>query len=111
MEDEKRDRMLEIQRANQDILDKFANHQKQFEVEKVTRLQREAQTLKRVGDEVFRIQQKITAERSARESAIILMKDDFLAATKAREKADEVFKSEMLRKMAAVEKDLEIETR
>ena len=31
--------MLEIQRANQDILDKFANHQKQFEVEKVTRLQ------------------------------------------------------------------------
>jgi hypothetical protein len=80
-------------------------------VEKVTRLQREAQTLKRVGDEVFRIQQKITAERSARESAIILMKDDFLAATKAREKADEVFKGEMLRKMAAVEKDLEIETR
>ena len=30
---------------------------------------------------------------------------------KAREKADEVFKGEMLRKMAAVEKDLEIETR
>ena len=34
-----------------------------------------------------------------------------MAATKAREKADEVFKSEMLRKMAAVEKDLEIETK
>ena len=39
------------------------------------------------------------------------MKDDFVTATKAREKADEVFKAEMLRKMAAVEKDLEIETR
>eukprot|EP00908_Phaeocystis_cordata_P022444 Transcript_4861.p2 GENE.Transcript_4861~~Transcript_4861.p2 ORF type:complete len:266 (-),score=143.80 Transcript_4861:1249-2046(-) len=111
MEEEKRDREIEIQRANKEILDKFSEHVKQFEVEKVTRLQREAQTLKRVGDEVFRIQQKITAERSARESAIILMKDDFLAATKAREKADEVFKGEMLRKMAAVEKDLEIETR
>merc|ERR1719484_365766 len=111
MENERRDREKEIQKANKEVLDKFAVHQKQFEVEKVTRLQREAQTLKRVGDEVFRIQQKITAERSARESAIILMKDDFLAATKAREKADEVFKGEMLRKMAAVEKDLEIETR
>ena len=77
----------------------------------MTRLQREAQTLKRVGDEVFRIQQKVTAERSAREAAIILMKDDFVTATKAREKADEVFKSEMLRKMAVVEKDLEVETK
>ena len=59
MGDEKRDREKEIQRANKEILDKFAVHQKQFEVEKVTRLQREAQVLKRVGDEVFRMQQKV----------------------------------------------------
>jgi hypothetical protein len=110
-QEEKRDREIEIQRANKEILDKFSEHVKQFEVEKVTRLQREAQTLKRVGDEVFRIQQKITAERTAREAAIVLMKDDFMAAHKAREKADEVFKSEMLRKMAVVEKDLEVETK
>merc|ERR1719152_997163 len=97
MEDERRDREKEIQKANKEVLDKFAVHQKQFEVEKVTRLQREAQTLKRVGDEVFRMQQKITAERTAREAAIVLMKDDF--------------KAEMLRKMAAVDRDLEIETK
>jgi len=111
MENERRDREKEIQKANKEVLDKFAIHQKQFEVEKVTRLQREAQTLKRVGDEVFRIQQKITAERTAREAAIVLMKDDFMTAHKAREKADEIFKSEMLRKMAVVEKDLEVETK
>jgi len=111
MGDEKRDREKEIQRANKEILDKFSAHQKQFEVEKVTRLQREAQVLKRVGDEVFRMQQKVTAERSAREAAIVLMKDDFMAAHKAREKADEIFKGEMLRKMAVVEKDLEVETK
>lgn len=110
MEDEKRDREHEIQRASKELLDKFAEHAKQFEVEKVTRLQREAQTLKRVGDEVFRVQQKVTAERTAREAAVIQMKDDFWATVKAREKADEIFKSEMLRKMAAVERDLEIET-
>jgi len=51
------------------VLDKFAVHQKQFEVEKVTRLQREAQTLKRVGDEVFRIQQKITCAAPSSNSA------------------------------------------
>jgi len=111
MENERRDREKEIQKANKEVLDKFAIHQKQFEVEKVARLQREAQTLKRVGDEVFRIQQKITAERTAREAAIVLMKDDFMTAHKAREKADEIFKSEMLRKMAVVEKDLEVETK
>jgi len=111
MENERRDREKEIQKANKEVLDKFAVHQKQFEVEKVTRLQREAQTLKRVGDEVFRIQQKITSERTAREAAITLMKDDFMTAQKAREKADEIFKSEMLRKMASVEKDLEVETK
>ena len=111
MENERRDREKEIQKANKEVLDKFAVHQKQFEVEKVTRLQREAQTLKRIGDEVFRMQQKITAERTAREASIVLMKDDFMAAHKAREKADEVFKSEMLRKMAVVEKDLEVETK
>jgi len=110
MEEEKRERELEIQRANKELLGKFAEHVKQFEVEKVTRLQREAQTLKRVGDEVFRVQQKVTAERTAREAAIVLMKDDFMASVKAREKADEIFKSEMLRKMAAVERDLEVET-
>jgi len=111
MGDEKRDREKEIQRANKEILDKFAAHQKQFEVEKVTRLQREAQVLKRVGDEVFRMQQKVTAERASREAAIVLMKDDFMTAHKAREKADEIFKGEMLRKMAVVEKDLEVETK
>ena len=110
-QNERRDREKEIQKANKEVLDKFAIHQKQFEVEKVTRLQREAQTLKRVGDEVFRIQQKITAERTGREAAITLMKDDFMKAHKAREKADEVFKAEMLRKMAVVEKDLEVETK
>mmetsp|Transcript_39589 Transcript_39589/g.79129 ORF Transcript_39589/g.79129 Transcript_39589/m.79129 type:complete len:286 (-) Transcript_39589:157-1014(-) len=111
MENERRDREKEIQKANKEVLDKFSVHQKQFEIEKVTRLQREAQTLKRVGDEVFRIQQKITSERTAREASITLMKDDFMTAQKAREKADEIFKSEMLRKMASVEKDLEVETK
>ena len=76
----------------------------------MTRLQREAATLKRVGDEVFRVQQKLTSERTTREAAIVQMKDDFAAAVKARDKADEVFKAEMLRKVTAVERDLEVET-
>ena len=39
----------------------------------------------------------------------VQMKDDFMAAIKARDKADEIFKAEMLRKMAVVERDLEQE--
>jgi len=121
--EEKRDRELAVQRANRDVVDNFAEHVKQFDVEKVVRLQREAQTLKRVGDEVYRVQQKaatvgsvhnqaaacvslateaaqVTAERTAREAAIVLMKDDFAAALEVRDKADEVFKAEVFRKAA-----------
>ena len=36
---------------------------------------------------------------AAREAAIILMKDDFIQTTKSREKADEIFKGQMLRKI------------
>jgi hypothetical protein len=110
IEEEKQNREAEIKRANAELLAKFSEHVKQFEVEKVARLQREAQTLKRVGDEVFRVQQKIAGERATREAAIVQMKDDFAASVKARDKADEVFKAEMLRKVTAVERDLEVET-
>lgn len=111
IEEERSDREKQLQRANKEILYSLSEHVKQFEVEKLMRLQRETQTLKRVGDEVFRIQQKIGSERAAREAAIVLMKDDLIVTIKSREKADDIFKAEMLRKMGAVEKDLEIETR
>ena len=42
----------------------------------------------------------MTAERTAREAAIVLMKDDFAAALEVRDKADEVFKAEVFRKAA-----------
>ena len=168
MEEEKRDREKEIQRANKEIIDTFSEHQKQFEVEKegdaATARGADAQARGRrrggkkitappppththplphtpqpasfssavcgawklpcgwrrqsenqrayarlvwrlhartppsrppplaptipllpatpsSGDEVFRLQQKITAERSSREGAVVLMKDDFVSAT------------------------------
>mmetsp|Transcript_33286 Transcript_33286/g.55009 ORF Transcript_33286/g.55009 Transcript_33286/m.55009 type:complete len:272 (-) Transcript_33286:185-1000(-) len=109
MEIEKRDRELEIQRANKPLHTKFAEHYTQSEVEKVARLQRESQTLKRLGDEVFRVQQHVTAERTTREAELILMKDDFSMVIKAYEKLMEVFKKELIRKMAKVERDVEIE--
>lgn len=77
----------------------------------VTRLEREAQLLKRIGDEAFRVQQKIAQERIHRDGEIVQMKDEFWAATKSRDKADEVFKSEMLRKMGVVQRELDVETK
>lgn len=57
------------------------------------------------------MQQKIAQERIQRDGEIVQMKDEFWAATKARDKADEVFKSEMLRKMAVVQRELDVETK
>mmetsp|Transcript_17351 Transcript_17351/g.44878 ORF Transcript_17351/g.44878 Transcript_17351/m.44878 type:complete len:273 (+) Transcript_17351:2-820(+) len=111
MDEERENREHEIQRHNKDVLEKFDAHTKEFEVEKVTRLEREAQLLKRIGDEAFRVQQKIAQERIQRDGEIVQMKNEFWAATKARDKADEVFKSEMLRKMAVVQRELDVETK
>merc|ERR1712151_918426 len=111
MEIEKRDRELEIQRANRPLLEKFAEHTKVFEVEKVARLQREAQTLKRVGDEIFRCQQKVTAERTTRDADVVLMKDEWALITKAYEKEKEKFKKDLIRKMADVERGVDDEVR
>lgn len=77
----------------------------------MTRLEREAQLLKRVGDEAFRIQQKVAQERIKRDAEIVRMKDEFWAATKARDKSDEVFKSEVLRRIAIVQKEVDLETK
>ena len=74
-------------------------------------MEREAQLLKRIGDEAFRIQQKISQERIARDGEIAEMKTEFWQATKSRDKADEVFKSEMLRKMAVVQREIDVETK
>ncbi|KAJ1629211.1 SF-assemblin/beta giardin-domain-containing protein [Pavlovales sp. CCMP2436] len=111
MDEERENREREIQRHNKDVLEKFDAHTKEFEIEKVTRLEREAQLLKRVGDEAFRVQQKIAQEHIHRDGEIVQMKDEFWAATKGRDKADEVFKSEMLRKMAVVQRSLNVETK
>ncbi|KAG8458125.1 hypothetical protein KFE25_011680 [Diacronema lutheri] len=111
MDEERENREREIQRHNHDVLSKFDAHTKEFEIEKVTRLEREAQLLKRIGDEAFRVQQKIAQERIHRDGEIVQMKDEFWAATKSRDKADEVFKSEMLRKMGVVQRELDVETK
>lgn len=50
-------------------------------------------------------------ERIQRDGEMVQMKDEFWVATKARDKADEVFKSEMLRKMAVVKRELDVETK
>jgi endonuclease/exonuclease/phosphatase family metal-dependent hydrolase len=38
--------------------------------ERVTRLEREAQTLKRVGEDIFRLQEKLDLERISREQTL-----------------------------------------
>ena len=40
------------------------------DAERLARLEREAQSLKRVGDEIFRVEQRVDSERSAREATL-----------------------------------------
>ena len=103
-------RDAQIQQSVSHIIENFETHSKQFEIEKVTRMQRESLTLKRVGDEVFRMEQKVAAERLAREAALTQMKDEFWVALEARIRADEKFKADMERSVSVVERRLESET-
>jgi predicted RND superfamily exporter protein len=79
--------------------------------ERVARLEREALTLKRVGEDVLRISEKVDDERSAREEHVGAVRSD-LDAVKAKDTAEaDAFESLVLSDLAAIKNALNEEKR
>jgi len=77
--------------------------------EKVSRLEREAQTLKRVGEDVFRLQERIEQEKSQREAALHSMQSELNEVAGGRNLSDEKFQALILGEIAALKSKLQVE--
>merc|ERR1711918_270660 len=71
----------EIDDNNVQILKRVHDFRTAFEMERVSRLEREAQLLKRIGEDKQQLLQKLDAERMARESSVNVVRDEIDQST------------------------------
>merc|ERR1719345_212083 len=71
----------EIEDNNAQILKQVHDFRTAFEMERVSRLEREAQLLKRIGEDKQQLLQKLDAERMARESSVNVVRDELAQST------------------------------
>merc|ERR1712028_42540 len=71
----------EIEDNNAQILKQVHDFRTAFEMERVSRLEREAQLLKRIGEDKQQLMEKLDAERMARESSVNVVRDGLAQST------------------------------
>lgn len=78
---EKEQRQKELQENNALILKQVHDFRAAFEMERVSRLEREAQILKRIGEEKQHMLEKLDSERMSRESSVNVVREELLQST------------------------------
>merc|ERR1711998_25971 len=78
---EKTARQAEVQENNTLILKQIQDLRTAFEMERVSRLEREAQILKRIGEDKQQLLEKLDAERMSRESSVNVVRDELTQTT------------------------------
>ena len=102
-------RRVDIEHLAQGVAAKIDETREAVDDEKVARLEREAQILKRTGEDVFRLQEKIDSEALRREEQFNVIQatlSDTLASTQNRE---EQFRSLVLGEVATLKNGLQVE--
>eukprot|EP00898_Chlorokybus_atmophyticus_P004769 jgi/Chlat1/5293/Chrsp35S05195 len=101
LREEREQRRADMEHLAQSIVSKLKGVVAQVEEthaavedERVARLEREAVVLKRVGEDVLRVQEKVDAERVAREAAVAKVASEVGESLAARARADEAFRAE-----------------
>ena len=76
----------------------------------MARLERETQIVKRVGDDLFRMQEKLDAERVARESTLTILREELDEGNRARNKSAERIQTLIMEEIASLKNGLLNET-
>merc|ERR1712028_235139 len=71
----------ELEENNSLILKQVHDFRTAFEMERVSRLEREAQILKRIGEDKQQVLEKLDAERMSRESGVNVVRDELTQTT------------------------------
>merc|ERR1711907_158325 len=78
---EKEQRQKDLEENNALILKQVHDFRTAFEMERVSRLEREAQILKRIGEDKQQLLEKLDAERMSRESSVNVVRDELTQTT------------------------------
>jgi len=108
--EEKIARQIVIDRERRKLLKTVDDFEKQLEIEKVERLARETTMLQTVSQEVSDLQQIFDGERVRREQVLGHERDENDQIDAMRDRPDEVFKADMVRRMIEATKEIRQET-
>ncbi|GMH41961.1 hypothetical protein BSKO_09880 [Bryopsis sp. KO-2023] len=110
LKDEREERIAEADQVAQKVIGKVEECAAGIDDERVARLEREAHTLKRVGEDIFRVQEKIDEEASIRESDISKMRGEMQEVMGVRNSSESKFQSVVLEEINQIKAKVQAET-
>ena len=102
-------RRVDIEHLAQGVAAKIDETREAVDDEKVARLEREAQILKRTGEDVFRLQEKIDSESLRREEQFNLIQATLTDTLATNQNREEQFRSLVLGEVATLKNGLQVE--
>lgn len=108
--DEKVARQMVINRERLKLLKTVDDFEKQLEIEKVERLERETNMLQKISQDMHELQEVFDSERVRREVTLGHERDENDQIDAMRDRPDEVFKAEMVHRMMEATKNIRMET-
>jgi hypothetical protein len=107
--EERETRQRESEDASQGLTRQISQVQAAVENEKVARLEREAAILKRIGDDTFRLTEKIDGERIAREGATTSLRDEVETLDRQRQRLAERAQNQILEEIGQLRERIDVE--
>ena len=109
LREEREQRRVDVEHLAQSVVARVDECQASVDDERVQRLEREAATLKRVGEDVIRLQEKVDGERGVREAAMAELGTIIDAVVRRQETHDDKFQTVVLTEIAAIKGALNAE--
>lgn len=109
LREEREQRSIQMDQLAQRLMLKIDETKASLEDERVSRLEREAQTLKRVGEDIFRLQERIEKEKSNREASLHSMQSELNEMAGGRNLSDEKFQALILGEIANLKNKMQME--
>eukprot|EP01012_Entosiphon_sulcatum_P057390 TRINITY_DN81146_c0_g1_i1.p1 TRINITY_DN81146_c0_g1~~TRINITY_DN81146_c0_g1_i1.p1 ORF type:complete len:292 (+),score=82.32 TRINITY_DN81146_c0_g1_i1:132-1007(+) len=81
-----------------------------LEQEKVSRVEKEAQILRKISEDVYKVQERADIERASREAGLEKVREEFAKALKQRDQFEEKFRAKTLEEIDALKQSLRVET-
>lgn len=109
LREERELRRSDMQRLADDVQLKLEETQAALDDERVARLERECSTLKKIGEDVFRMQESIETERATREAFTSRITSEVSHMTGGRSVADERFQAALLQELSLLKNAIQTE--